>query len=115
MMTGLIYLANILSALFFFMVVLITIAVCIYGVSFAIQYMADDDEKEKETEKAKRIRKKWLPVLIASTIWLTFVPDGKTFLAMKAADTIGDERVIELLEVMDGKLLEELEKTVDYD
>ena len=115
MITGLIYLANILSALFFFMVVALTVAVCIFGLSYVIQYMADDNEVEKEKEKAKRIRKKWLPVLIASVLWLTFVPDGKTFLTMKAVDTIGDERVVELLEVMDGKLLEELEKTVDYD
>lgn len=116
MITFLVYFANFLTALFVFALCLAVISLCVMLLPCIGQYMAcDEKELQFAKDMGKKTRRKWLPWLVASMLWLALVPDGSTFLKMKAAQTVGDERVIELLEVLDNKLIEELEGTIDYD
>ena len=115
MVASLIYFANILSALFFFMILALTVSLGIYVVTLINQYMASKDEEQYAKEKGKKIRKKWLPLLLASIIWLTFVPDGKTFLMIKGANAIGDEHISEFVEIIENKLIQEIDETIEYD
>lgn len=111
-----IYFANILNAMFIFMFLIFTACLCVYALSFMKESFCDSDE---ELKRAKSMTMQWkkraLPILIASALWIGLVPDGKTYLKIKAANTFGDGRFIEVLEILDDKLIKEHQDCIDYD
>ena len=73
------------------------------------------NEKEKKVfKKSKKISS----ILCAiSLLYVLFVPSGDTYLKMKAVDAIGEQRIEDVFDLLDQKLIEAVEEAdlIDYD
>lgn len=106
-MTNLFYIVGVLNSLY--IVMFITLAICI-GV-FLCSYLDDMMDNPPKARKVSAI------VGIISLLWVALVPSGDTYLAMKISDRFGEERVEEVLEIIDQKLEKAAEEAelIDYD
>lgn len=107
-MISVFYIAQILSTICGFALLCFCVSCIVLGVNLLLGYL--DPETKDKRNKSTRIA---LIGLIASFLIFGFVPDGKTYLKMK----FGEERLEMLMNVIDDKVLNEIENAelIDYE
>lgn len=107
-MISVFYIAQILSTICGFALLGFCVSFIVLGVNLFLGYI--DPETKADKKKGNRIA---LIGLIVSALILGFVPDGKTYLKMK----FGEERFEVLMNVIDDKVLNEIENAelIDYE
>ena len=108
-MTNLFYIVGVLNSMY--LIMFITLAVCIGA--FICSYM-DITDSERGTRKLRRLSG---IVGLISLLWVIFVPSGDTYLAMKVSERVGEERIEDVLEILDKKIEKAAEEAelIDYD
>lgn len=106
-MTNLFYIVGVLNALY--IVMFITLAICI-GV-FLCSYLDDMMDNSPKARKVSAV------VGIISLLWVALVPTGDTYLAMKVSERVGEERIEDVLDILDKKIEKAAEEAelIDYD
>lgn len=107
-MISVFYIAQILSTICGLALLGFCASFIVLGVNLFLGYL--DPETKASKKKSNRIA---LIGLIVSFLIFGFVPDGKTYLKMK----FGEERLEVLMNVIDDKILNEIENTelIDYE
>jgi hypothetical protein len=119
-MGSIFYLVGLLNALYTIMWCVFIISAGILDGIFVSKAIDGGDEswmdaKEKTVcRKAKKISS----ILCAiSVLYVLFVPSGDTYLKMKAVDAIGEERIEDVFDLLDQKLMDAVEEAglIEYD
>lgn len=115
-MGSIFYLVGLLNALYTIMWVVFVVSTGVLGGELISQALDKDDSwmNEKEKKVFKKSKKISSILCAISLLYVLFVPSGDTYLKMKIADHPLVENIIELV---DNKVLQELENTelIDYD
>ena len=118
-MGSIFYIVGVLNSLYIIMYILMIISAGVFGGILVSEALDKDDswmdEKEKKFFKKSKKISGWLCGL--SVLWVLFVPSGDTYLKMKIADKVGEERVEYILDAIEQKITDTFEDTelIDYD
>ena len=118
-MGSLFYLVGLLNALYTIMYVVMIISCGVFGgilISRALD--KDDSWMDEKTKKVEKKTRRISGILCAiSILWVIFVPSGDTYLKMKAVDAIGEERIEDVFDLLDQKLMDAVEEAglIEYD
>ena len=118
-MGSIFYIVGVLNSLYIIMYILMIISAGVFGGNLVSEALDRDDswmdEKEKKLFKKSKKVSGWLCGL--SVLWVLFVPSGDTYLKMKIADKVGEERVEYILDAIEQKITDTFEDTelIDYE
>ena len=118
-MGSIFYIVGVLNSLYIIMYILMIISAGVFGGNLVSEALDRDDswmdEKEKKIFKKSRKISGWLCGL--SVLWVLLVPSGDTYLKMKIADKVGEERVEYILDAIEQKITDTFEDTelIDYE
>lgn len=118
-MGSIFYIVGVLNSLYIIMYILMIISAGVFGGNLVSEALDRDDswmdEKEKKIFKKSKKISGWLCGL--SVLWVLLVPSGDTYLKMKIADKVGEERVEYILDAIEQKITNTFEDTelIDYE
>lgn len=119
-MGSIFYIAGVLNSLYIIMYILMIISTGVFGGTLVSEALESGDiswmeEKEKKFFKKSKKISGWLCGL--SVLWVLLVPSGDTYLKMKIADKVGEERVEYILDAIEQKITDTFEDTelIDYE
>lgn len=118
-MGSIFYIVGVLNSLYIIMYILMIISAGVFGGNLVSEALDRDDswmdEKEKKIFKKSKKISGWLCGL--SVLWVLLVPSGDTYLKMKIADKVGEERVEYILDAIEQKITDTFEDTelIDYE
>ena len=118
-MGSIFYIVGVLNSLYIIMYVLMLISAGVFGGNLVSEALDRDDswmdEKEKKLFKKSKKISGWLCGL--SVLWILLVPSGDTYLKMKIADKVGEQRVEDIFDLLDKKLMDSVEEAelIDYE
>ena len=118
-MGSIFYIAGVLNSLYIIMYVLMIVSAGVLGGNLFSEAIDKDDswmsEKEKKVWKKSKKISGWLCGL--SVLWILLVPSGDTYLKMKIADKVGEQRVEDIFDLLDKKLIDAVEEAelIDYE
>ena len=118
-MGSIFYIVGVLNSLYIIMYILMIISAGVFGGNLVSEALDRDDswmgEKEKKLFKKSKKISGWLCGL--SVLWVLLVPSGDTYLKMKIADKVGEERVEYILDAIEQKITDTFEDTelIDYE
>ena len=118
-MGSIFYIVGVLNSLYIIMYVLMLISGGVFGGNLISEALDRDDswmgEKEKKLFKKSKKISGWLCGL--SVLWILLVPSGDTYLKMKIADKVGEERVEDIFDLLDKKLTDAVDaaELIDYE
>lgn len=118
-MGSIFYIVGVLNSLYIIMYILMIISAGVFGGNLVSEALDRDDswmdEKEKKIFKKSKKISGWLCGL--SVLWILLVPSGDTYLKMKIADKVGEERVEYILDAIEQKITDTFEDTelIDYE
>ena len=119
-MGSIFYLVGLLNSLYGIMWCVVIISAGVLGGILVGQAIDDDDESWMGAKEKRALRKtkKISSILCAiSVLYVLFVPSGDTYLKMKAIDAIGEERIEDVFDFLDQKLVDAVEEAglIEYD
>jgi hypothetical protein len=118
-MGSIFYIVGVLNSLYIIMYVLMLVSAGVFGGNLVSEALDRDDswmgEKEKKFFKKSKKISGWLCGL--SVLWILLVPSGDTYLKMKVANKMGDERIEYILDAIEQKITDTFEDTelIDYE
>lgn len=118
-MGSIFYIVGVLNSLYIIMYVLFIISAGVFGGNLVSEALDRDDswmdEKEKKLFKKSKKISGWLCGL--SVLWILLVPSGDTYLKMKIADKVGEQRVEDIFDLLDKKLMDAVEEAelIEYE
>ena len=118
-MGSIFYIVGVLNSLYIIMYVLMIVSAGVLGGNLVNEAIDKDDswmsEKEKKVWKKSKKISGWLCGL--SVLWILLVPSGDTYLKMKVANKMGEERIEYILDVIEQKITDAFENTelIDYE
>ena len=118
-MGSIFYIVGVLNSLYLIMTILLIISAGVFGGNLVSEALDRDDswmdEKERKIWKKSKKISGWLCGL--SVLWILMVPSGDTYLKMKIADEVGEQRVEDIFDLLDKKLMDAVEEAelIDYD
>jgi len=118
-MGSIFYIVGVLNSLYVIMLTIFILSAGVFGGNLICDTTDNDDswmgEKEKKVFKKSKKISGW--VCVVSLLWILFVPSGDTYLKMKIADKVGDERVEDIFDLLDKKLTDAVDaaELIDYD
>ena len=119
-MGSIFYLAGLLNSLYGIMWCVVIISAGVLGGILVGQAIDDDDESWMGAKEKRALRKtkKISSILCAiSVLYVLFVPSGDTYLKMKIANKVGEQRVEDIFDLLDKKLMDAVEEAelIDYE
>lgn len=118
-MGSIFYLVGLLNALYTIMWTVFIISTGVLGGELISQALEKDNSwmNEKEKKVFKKSKKISSILCAISLLYVLFVPSGDTYLKMKAVDAIGEQRIEDVFDLLDQKLIEAVEEAdlIDYD
>lgn len=118
-MGSIFYLVGLLNALYTIMWVVFVISTGVLGGELISQALDKGNSwmNEKEKKVFKKSKKISSILCAISLLYVLFVPSGDTYLKMKAVDAIGEQRIEDVFDLLDQKLIEAVEEAdlIDYD
>lgn len=118
-MGSIFYLVGLLNALYTIMWAVFIISTGVLGGELISQALEKDNSwmNEKEKKVFKKSKKISSILCAISLLYVLFVPSGDTYLKMKAVDAIGEQRIEDVFDLLDQKLIEAVEEAdlIDYD
>ena len=118
-MGSIFYIVGVLNSLYIIIYVLMLVSAGVLGGNLVSEALDRDDswmdEKEKKIWKKSKKISGWLCGL--SVLWILLVPSGDTYLKMKIADKVGEQRVEDIFDLLDKKLMDAVEdaELIDYE
>ncbi len=118
-MGSIFYIVGVLNALYIIMLTIFMLSAGVFGGNLVSEALDRDDswmdEKEKKFFKKSKKISGWVCGL--SVLWILLVPSGDTYLKMKIADKVGDERVEDIFDLLDKKLTDAVDaaELIDYE
>lgn len=118
-MGSIFYIVGVLNALYVIMFTIFFISAGVFGGNLVCNAIDNDDSwmDEKEKKIWKKSKKISLWACVVSLLWVLFVPSGDTYLKMKIADKVGEERVEDIFDLLDKKLTDAVDaaELIDYE
>jgi hypothetical protein len=118
-MGSIFYIVGVLNALYIIMLTIFILSAGVFGGNLICDATDDDDSwmDEKEKRLWKKSKKISLWACGLSVLWVLFVPSGDTYLKMKIADKVGEERVEDIFDLLDKKLTDAVDaaELIDYE
>ena len=118
-MGSIFYIVGVLNSLYIIMYILMIISAGVFGGNLVSEAIDKDDswmdEKEKKFFKKSKKISGWLCGL--SVLWILLVPSGDTYLKVKIADKVGEQRVEDIFDLLDKKLMDAVEEAelIEYE
>ena len=118
-MGSIFYIVGVLNSLYIIMYILMIISAGVLGGELVSEAVDKDDswmsEKQKRVWKKSKKISSWLCGL--SVLWILLVPSGDTYLKVKIADKVGEQRVEDIFDLLDKKLMDAVEEAelIEYE